>query len=183
MHVFFSTPLLFVLLIIFSGCSSIYDAEENRRNLTTQFSSAQLLSGEMKVEQILNGEADKQFIRPPEKVLSGNPELTYWYKTKLSAALLKNEEYILEIPYPLLDKVDVWFRTVDGRAWHYQAGSLYPYADRAIDDPGLVFPVPKGLVEDIDIVIAVNTSSLLTFSVLLMEKKVWMESRLHSKIW
>jgi len=58
---------LFLLLTIFSGCSSIYDAEENRRNLTTQFSSAQLLSDEMKVEQILNGEADKQFVRPPEK--------------------------------------------------------------------------------------------------------------------
>lgn len=176
-------PLYLLLLILITGCDKTDVTEDNRQNITPQFSSARFTVGEVDVKQVLRGEADKHFITPPEKTFFGNAEITYWYKTRLSAAVLNNKKYMLEIPYPLLDKVDIWFRTGGERIIHYQAGSLYPYALRVINDPNMVFPLPDNNGQDVDVVVTVNTSSLLPFSVLLVEENTWLETQLQSRMW
>jgi signal transduction histidine kinase len=89
---------------------------------------------------------------------------------------------VLEIPYPLLDKVDIWFRLPGNEIIHYRAGAEYAYSDRIIKSPSLAFPVPE-TDQDIDIVFSVQTSSLLTVSTLLWDKDAWQEARLLSRMW
>ena len=175
--------LYLLILMSLAGCDKLNIARHNRQNITQKFSSASFKDTEVDIRQIMNGELDKHFVSPPQKIFFGNAELTYWYKTRLSAALLNNKKNLLEIPYPLLDKVDIWFRVDGKRLIHYQAGSLYPYSTRVISDPDMVFPLPENNGQAIDIVVAVNTSSLLPFSVLLVEQKSWQKIQLQSRMW
>ncbi len=182
MPIFTPMHLYFLVLLALIGYVSPGHCETGRENITDQFASAGLQMGEFTHLQILDGEADHLLVKPPEKRMFGEGDSLYWYKAELSAAMFHGSKHVLEIPYPLLDKVNIWFRTADGRIFHYRAGAEYVYSDREIKSPSLVFPVPES-TQAIEVVFSVQTPSLLTVSVLLWDQDAWEEAHMLSRMW
>lgn len=177
---------LLLLMLLLSACTDTKEAEQeqSRLDITQQFASIELNKGELDAIQILDGARDEEFVRPPEKHLFGNTNKVYWYKTVLPPAENTREEHLLEIPYPLLDYVDVWFRGKDKQFQHYQAGTQYLFDTRVIKDASFVFPMPtREAGESLEVLISVNTNSLLTVAAFVWEKHAWQVHQQKLKMW
>ncbi|ASG66786.1 hypothetical protein CEW91_11855 [Idiomarina piscisalsi] len=64
----------------------------------------------------------------------------YWYRLKLTHEHDSPQLRLLEITYPLLDKIDFYVKT-DGAATHYSTGDRRRYNDRPIHGRTFVFPI------------------------------------------
>ena len=70
----------------------------------------------------------------------GFSDNTYWIQVVVTP---KSENQVLEISYPLLDEVDL-FWVLNGEVIRtYQTGDARPFANRPVDHRNFVFPVPS----------------------------------------
>ncbi len=179
----FSKSFLFGLALVFGllGCQPINITPKSTANITAQFSSIVLDKQQMDMVQIATGDGDAFAIKPPPTYILGDGSKTYWYRTTLSAEQMQGDNYILEIPHPILDRVDVWFRQGE-HTWHYQDGEFRPFNDKTIKDASLAFPVPA-VKKALQVIIKVDSISPMTFSVWLWEKAAWEQHQKNTLLW
>ncbi len=124
-------------------------------------------------EQVLMGMTDDLMSHAASRPLFGDSRSLYWHKATLPADLFEaGEKYLIEIPYPLLDRVDLWARDANGHMYHHRAGALYPFTERTIPVPDLAFPVNHRSGEVV-VAFAVQTSTPLLTKVFLWPRKAW----------
>ncbi len=184
---FFRLLLLFAVIFL-TACSDNRDIIGTGLDITPQFSSIELNEAELNARLLLDGAQSADFVQPPEKHLFGDTDKIYWYKASLPKTVFPDngeaEAYLLEIPYPLLDKVNIWFRGADKQLQHYQAGTQYPFVEREIKDVNFTFPVPALSDDDpLEVIFSVNTNSLLTVAVFAWEKSHWQAQQQNLKMW
>ncbi|GAA3956505.1 sensor domain-containing diguanylate cyclase [Allohahella marinimesophila] len=88
----------------------------------------------------------------------GFSEATYWFRADLQQKAIE-QAWILELGYPLLDYVDVYFLQ-DGRLTeHYQTGDRRPFKQRPIDYRNFLFPLTLGSEEVVSVYVKIQSSS------------------------
>jgi two-component system, sensor histidine kinase LadS len=93
----------------------------------------------------------------------------YWFKFTLPQIDVQRT-WLLDIGYPLLDHISVWFEDHGQILAEYHSGDKLPFAQRPIDSENFLFPVPKA-EQLITVFVRVQTTGALRLSV-----DVWPES-------
>ena len=76
-----------------------------------------------------------------EDVNFGYSHSAYWLALPLKLAAAAPAEWLLEIGYPSLDRVEVYTRRADGSFAMQTAGDLQPFSERPFPHRNLVFPL------------------------------------------
>ncbi len=172
--------LLLLVAVVLAGCGP---QPSGHLDIGDRFAMGRFEVQRFTPEQVLDGAADSWMSPTAPRPLFGDTVSLYWHKATLPAELFeKGEAYLIEIPYPLLDRVDFWVRSTGETIRHYRAGALYPFSERVIPVPDIVFPLdrPEG---DVTVAFAVQTSTpLLTGKIFLWPREVW-EAQQRERQW
>lgn len=169
-------------IILLSGCDNENRLTGSPVNITGFFSSLQAPSGSLAAEAILSGIHDQRFTHPPRSGGIGEHGITYWYHGTIPSNLIVGSPRAIEVTYPIFDLVDVWIRDKSGNVRHYQAGTLRPFNLRPIPDPDFAFPLPTD-AGDVEIVIAIETTSPLPFYLRLWSMDAWHHHQSGASLW
>jgi diguanylate cyclase len=116
--------------------------------------------GQLTLEDIRAGAGGGQWIRPGTKVPGfGYTGSTYWARLMLPSAPANDDDFLLEISYPVLDRVMVHVLQGGERVSHFQLGDRMPYHERPIDHPNLIFPVTLAQDQPTEVYLQVTSSS------------------------
>jgi HPt (histidine-containing phosphotransfer) domain-containing protein len=95
---------------------------------------------------------------------------TFWFQAELPPCT--SQKKIFEIPYPLLDHIDLWFLGSDGPRQHFRTGDAFPFKERAVDATTFAFPYECGT--DTQVIIKIKTSSAVQLPL-----RTWDETRFY----
>ena len=102
---------------------------------------------------------------------------TYWLRFRLANRAPDEDEYLVEVAYPLLDDI-VFHQLCDGRLLQARAaGDALPFAARPIEYTSFVFPVSLAEGETHDVLLRVRSTSSLQVPL-----AVWAETAFHARI-
>lgn len=107
------------------------------------------------IDSILNI-ANHSWQRPNQNQISlGMSNQVHWFKATLNT-LSTHKTWLLEIDYPLLDSVKLWFVQGNSVIAHYSVGDTLVFAQRVIEHENFVFPVPAN-GQLVDVYISTDT--------------------------
>lgn len=118
--------------------------------------------GTVKVDEILAGRFDRDFVASTGQSLNfGFTSSTYWFRVKLINRNPSVSDWILEVPYPMLDYVDVYlaYRYSDKEMVSYRGGDLVPFSTRELKQPYMMYKVPLAGHEAATLLVRVQTGS------------------------
>jgi signal transduction histidine kinase len=84
--------------------------------------------------------ADAPFVRLAEEASFGFTRSVIWIRFEAVNAATRAQPWLLELPYPHLDSIDVYALADDGALRHRHAGDRIPFSAREVDVPSFVFP-------------------------------------------
>jgi two-component system, sensor histidine kinase LadS len=102
--------------------------------------------------------------------ISSQGDVAHWYRFTLPAAA-DGEHLLLEIDYPLLDHIDLWFVSEQDVISHSRSGDKLAFRQRPIVNENFLFPVPSS-ASSLNVYVRVQTEGLLRFSV-----NVWLPAQ------
>lgn len=106
----------------------------------------------------------------------GYTRSAYWFHVQLDQLNRVENRLLLEVAYPLLDSIDVFY-LVNGRVLSsYQTGDIYSFRGRPIDHRYFVFPIPKSSANRMEIYLRVETEGTLELPI-----KLWQEPAFWKK--
>ena len=113
-----------------------------------------------------------------ERSDSANPGFTssaYWFTFRLERPE-QHESWLLELGYPLLDRIDLHLRYDDGHVERFRSGDLLPFDARPIKHRSFVFPIEfDSGRRSVDVYARVLTESSMQ-----MPLSVWTPEAFHS---
>lgn len=136
--------------------------------------------------EVMESVPSPEFIEEIEKaddtgLLLGDRKKTVWY-TSTIAPTRDRQNRVLEITFPLLEYINVWFYEQGKLTHHYRSGLLRPQPDRPIKANSFAFPIHDS-IHDTTVVVAIKTSSLLNFEAQLWDRYKWEEVSVKDRIW
>ncbi|RUO18967.1 hypothetical protein CWE08_10425 [Aliidiomarina iranensis] len=123
----------------------------------------------LSLDDVRNMPADQWNSIGNEAPSFGYDTTPHWLRVDVPAADFYR---LLQIEYPLLDHVDVYFVAFDGRVEHHYMGDTQPFYRRPIAADGFVVPVPFNDAHTM--FIRVQTSSSLSVPI-----RIWETSAFH----
>ncbi|MDY6797510.1 MAG: 7TM-DISM domain-containing protein, partial [Pseudomonadota bacterium] len=116
--------------------------------------------GQLTLEDIRAGAGGDQWVRPGTKVPGfGYTGSTYWARLMLPSAPAYDDDFLLEISYPVLDRVIVHVLQGGERVSYFHLGDRMPYHERPVDHPNLIFPVTLAQDQPTEVYLQVTSSS------------------------
>jgi len=104
--------------------------------------------GKLTIDQVTSHEHERNFFPNKKKTPNfGYTDSVYWLRFKLKNLSTENKNWLLEIGYPLLDKIEIYFSDSKGKYTVVEAGDLLPFNKRKIDHTHFVFNLPTGAKE------------------------------------
>ncbi|HNC59169.1 MAG TPA: 7TM diverse intracellular signaling domain-containing protein [Leptospiraceae bacterium] len=132
----------------------------------------------LNLEEIENTVYQGEFKPIGEKLKSfGYTHSIYWYYTDYPLPI-NLENFLLEIPNPILDSVEIFYRTKTGEIQTKKVGRLISFRSREYENRNFLIsldPIPVGRIY-----FKVDTESSLQLPVLLWEKKTFFEKDQYS---
>lgn len=139
------------IFIVSSFLQPMRPAHTQITNLTYLVDSKESYS----IDDIL-GLTNGNWQQPKQKQPSlGISNELHWFKFSLNTNPTNNPRF-LEIDYPLLDNVNLWFVQDNNVLAQYTVGDTMPYTQRVIEHENFVFPVPTN-ARLIDVYINLHT--------------------------
>lgn len=179
--------IFIIVVIVLCGCKHedvSPEFEKETKNITHLFSSAKLKSGSVTIDQVIAGEKEHFFTPLINSYGVGNTSNTYWFTTNLTDSELSRETQYIEIPFALLDRVEVWFVDLsNSNTTYYKSGAEFPFSERSVQTSRFAFKIPKTNSSEIKVVVAINTASVVNFSPILWGEKSWVENQSNIKLW
>lgn len=115
-----------------TGGEKIANGVQYYHDLTSAFSHQQVLS-------LAKTEWQTETSHNLAFGLSSSP---YWLRFELPPTEGANS-HLLEVDYPMLDILDMWFFADKDLIQHYQTGDTYPFSQRPVEHDKFIFPVPQ----------------------------------------
>jgi len=171
-----------LMIVLLSGCMQSMHDTGYPQDITNLFSSTRIATDKLEITGMLDSVGNEDYRHPPERGGFGETGVTYLYRASIPARMGNGGNRVLEVAYPLFDKVDVWIRQQDRQVKYYRSGSLRPFVERPIADPDVAFPLAAS-EGDTEVIIAISTTTPLTFSVLLWTQEAWADHQLNTRLW
>jgi len=117
-------------------------------------------SGKMTIEQIRQPATAGRWRQNVEGIVNfGYTDSVYWFALEFLNTDNFPQNRVVEIAYPVLDEIDVYINTADGKAHHIQMGDKLPFHRRPVKHRNFVFPARLGPDVSMKIFMRVKTSS------------------------
>lgn len=118
--------------------------------------------GQLTLQDIRAGAGSGEWVKPGTKAPGfGYTGSTYWGRLTLPSAPASDNEFLLEISYPVLDRVIVHVLQGVEQVARFHLGDRIPYHERPIDHPNLIFPVSLAQDQPTEVYLQVTSSSSL----------------------
>lgn len=119
----------------------VLDGAFGARDLTPYLEYLEDPGRALRVPDVAAADAAGRFVayKGRGNVNFGYSSSAYWLKLKLDNRLAR--DWLLEVAYPPLDRVDLYYRDLAGGLAHLRSGDLLPFAERPYPDRNLVFPL------------------------------------------
>ena len=127
------------------------------------------VDNQLDLPAVMNVSSQQWQNHPAGQYSFGMLKSPHWFKFTLSHLDAK-QAWLLEVDYPLLDKVSVWFAGNAGILTEYHTGDSLPFSLRPVANESFLFPVPK-TEQLLTVYMRVETAGALRLSV-----NVWSES-------
>lgn len=135
--------------------------------------------GKLELDDIRSQQGSGNWIRPGSKAPGfGYTDSVFWARLTLPTAPEDDARYLLEISYPVLDKVLVYAIREGEIVSSFHLGDRIPYRQRPIDHPNLIFPLELSPDQETNLYLRVETSSSLQVPLTL-----WRSDDLVTKSW
>lgn len=119
--------------------------------------------GPMDLEQVKSKLAAGEFAPTSRNIVNhGYTGTAYWYAFHLHNSQAESVSGVIEISFPLLDRLDVYVLDGDRMVANWQTGDTFFYEQRPIDHPDFLIPAQLEPQQKLTVFIRVDTSS--TFS-------------------
>lgn len=126
--------------------------------------------GVMELEMVLNNASKISFLQSEQDIPNfGFTDSSYWFRAQVRGDPRLHTRWILEIGYPLLDQLDVYFIHNGGAPEAFETGDLLPLERRPLKSRLFLFPLEAAPGELIDIYIHVQTESAMQLPIQLWE--------------
>lgn len=127
-------------------------------NVSGQFEFLVDTNGELDIDsaQALSDEAWQPIVATNASF--GFSEATYWFRATLQQQAVE-QAWIIELGYPLLDYVDVYFLQDGQLTEHYETGDRRPFAERPIAYRNFLFPLTLEAGEAVSVYMKIRSSS------------------------
>lgn len=135
-------------------------------------------TNELELEDIMSGDYSDMFqVHQDESA----PSYTYtdsaiWIRFNLQKSKGLNNDFFLEVAYPLLSQIDFFIPQEDEGYLHKKAGALMPFGAREIEHRNFLFEIPSEWQEDENFLLRVKTDSAM-----IIPLKIWDSGELMSK--
>lgn len=134
---------------------------------------------ELSLQQLLHKRDSRQWqrIEPGQQPSFGYSRSAYWLRLQLQNPTGGSGAWLLELPFPTLDRVELFVVTAQSNQVqkHLLSGDLVPFAQRPYPHTNLVFPLQLTPGNTHDIYLHVSSGGSLN-----MEGRLWPESRFHT---
>ena len=107
---------------------------------------------------------------------------SYWFTSFIKNDLDKNQNFLVEIGYPLLDTIEFYILNPETNAviFEYLTGDSLPFHNRQLDQATFVFPIELKQSENIRLLIKIKTESAMQVPLTLWEPMAF-NSSMQSK--
>ncbi|HVL02013.1 MAG TPA: diguanylate cyclase [Dongiaceae bacterium] len=85
----------------------------------------------------------------------------YWFHLHLDNRDSFQDEWVLEVQYPIIDQIESWYFWPDGHQEHHRAGDSIPFHERSRDSHFTNFSVNLPPTGQVDILLRVETSGAI----------------------
>jgi len=109
-----------------------------------------------------------------EPISFGYDTRPYWFRIDIPAA---DSRRVLQLEYPLLDQVDLYFVANDGQVIHYRVGDQQPFYQRPMSGDGFAVPIPS--IHEQTLWMRIETSSSLRVPVLVWQSSQFFEAQMQ----
>lgn len=125
----------------------------------------------LSIEQIIKLQGSHQWrmnIKPTVNI--GYTSSAYWFQIELINAQHSSQSRVIEIDYPVLDKIDVYTVTMDGFIQHFKMGDKQPFKDRPFQFRNYLFPVDLEPGVPVKLFLRIESSSSIQLPIALWYK-------------
>ncbi|MCD6586594.1 MAG: GGDEF domain-containing protein [Desulfobacteraceae bacterium] len=152
-------------------------------DLTAHLSYIEDATGTLTFEQIGQPGKKNQWHRVPEATVNfGYTDAAFWFMLRLINTETVPLKRVMEIAYPVLDHIDVYQVTADGKTIHTKMGDKQPFHLRPILHRNFMIPVTLAPNAPLKIFIRVKTSSSMQIPLNLWKERAWMAKRLNESL-
>ncbi|RJP84625.1 MAG: diguanylate cyclase [Desulfobacteraceae bacterium] len=146
-------------------------------DLAAYVSSMEDAEGLLTIEQILTLENSPQWRTNDKPTVNvGYTRSDWWFRLELLNDQDAPQDRLIELDYPVLDEIDVYTITPDGRVNHLKMGDKQPFQDRPFQFRNFIFPVHLVPDSPLKIFLRVNSGSSIQ-----MPLTLWNEKSLTAK--
>lgn len=104
----------------------------------------------------------------------GFTDSAFWFRTRITSGLLWPETLYLQIAYPLLSEIDVYWRPSNGKDRWFQAGYHMPFSAREMPNRNFIFPLDLPAKGSGELLLRVRSQSSLQMPAHLMNARTLM---------
>jgi len=151
----------------FALCSISFSATANEKDITRYIVDG---SGALSIGEILSMPSYGWQPIDEESVSFGYDTRTYWLQMEIAAG---DSERLLQVAYPLLDHLEIYFVQDKNVIAHYELGDHLPFSARPIAHEDFVVHIPAE--KNVTAFLRVQTGSSLNVPV-----KIWQEKEFYS---
>jgi len=138
----FSILLPFMLLLsseVYALDRLVLDESLNSYSLGTYVNYIEDPENTLTINEVSSTAYDGRFLPNKSEVFSaGYSSSAYWLRFSVDPVLVQSQWY-LEVPFPLLDYIDLYVPQPEGGFKRYQQGDLYPFSQRNIASNHFIF--------------------------------------------
>ncbi len=185
MHRFYTLLIIAFLLpapLTFAGTSPILEVDSDLRTqaLGKYFQILEDESGHITIDDIINPEIEKEFFTSQQDSPGfGFSDSVYWIKLTLNNKASNPIEWLLEINYPLLDRVEIYLPDAANHYTKRVLGDMQPFSQREIQHRNLLFSMTAQESGQTIYYFRVSTSGAVNLAFVYWQSEAFYEKTTH----
>ncbi len=165
-----------------AGNALVINRQANTYNLAPHLSSLEDRQGTLTFDQIRHTAKNQWRPNSDATVNFGYTDSAFWFTFELISPDVASQNRVIEIAYPVLDHIDIYQVSADGKTLHTQMGDKQPFYRRPILHRNFMLPVTLVPNAPLKIFIRVKTSSSMQIPLSLWEERDWMATCLNESL-
>lgn len=113
----------------------------------------------------------------------GFSDSAFWFRTQVTSGLLWRQMLYLQIAYPLLSEVDIYWRPEGDAPQAYQAGLHFPFSARPVAHRWFLFPLMMPANGNAELLVRLRSQAAIQLPATLMVPGVLVGSQEQDQIW
>jgi len=166
-----------------AGNDLLVSHQPDTYDLATYLSYIEDPNGTLTINQIRQPGRTNQWHRIPKTTVNfGYTDAAFWFRLRLTNIETAPLKRVIEIAYPVLDHIDVYQVTADGKTLHTKMGDKQPFYRRPILHRNFILPVTLAPNAPVKIFIRVKTDSSMQIPLILWKESAWLSKSFNESL-